>query len=68
MKSYGGPIAEHDEARAFRVTPDARRFTGNQQTRIESAQQASDALLREQIRQIVSGKHPDLPEQREREE
>lgn len=67
-RSYGGPITQSDRDSAKLVTPDARRLTGNQKTRIESARQASDELLRQQIRAIVSGQHPDLPESRKVEE
>jgi hypothetical protein len=62
--SRGGPITESDVEESRKVTPDARKVIGNEQIKIDSARRAADDKLRAQIKQIVSGDHPDLPTRR----
>ncbi len=64
-RSYGGPITQSDRDAAGMVTPDARKLTGNQDVRVESARKAIDELTQQKIDQIISGNHGKLPEARE---
>lgn len=64
-RSYGGPITESDTKRAEAIAPDASSlFTDNQDVKIRTAREESRNKLNADLRAIVSGKHPELPELR----
>ncbi len=67
-RSFGGPITESDLDQSAKMTPDPTRIVGNQDVRIETARKANRDRLNEQIRAIVSGAHPELPDARREEE
>jgi hypothetical protein len=68
-RSFGGPITDSDRKAAELITPDPTSvLSGAQDVKIRAAREESRRALNAQLKEIVSGNHPELPERRKVEE
>ena len=68
-RGYGGPITDSDRKAAELITPDPTSvLSGAQDVKIKAAREESRNTLNAQLREIVSGNHPELPESRKERE